>query len=408
LGQQLNSNNLQLPVTAPVQAPVFPSWPQFEADEIEAVGKVLRSGKVNYWTGEECHKFEDEFASFVGVKHAISLGNGTLALELALRAMGIGAGDDVIVPARTFIASASCAVAVGARPVVADIDPYSQNLTADTIRAVLTPNTRAIVAVHLAGWPCDMDPIMALAHERGIKIIEDCAQAHGAMYKGRPVGSLGECAAFSFCQDKIMTTGGEGGMLLTNNTQLWDKAWSYKDHGKSHNSVFLHRHPPGFRWLHESFGSNFRMTEMQAAIGRRQLAKLPRWREARRRNAATLEAGFSAIPGLRITPAPDDICHAYYKYYVFIDPSVLADGWSTTKIIQAINTLGIPSFSGACPEIYLEQAFVDQCWGPAERLPVARVLGETSLMFMVHPTLGEKEMAATVAAVGEVMRSAVR
>ncbi len=386
----------------------FPSWPHFEADEIEAVSKVMESGKVNYWTGEECHKFEDEFASFVGVKHAISLGNGTLALELGLRAMGIGPGDDVIVPARTFIASASCAVAVGARPVVADIDPISQNLTADTIRAVLTPNTRAIVVVHLTGWPCDMDPINELAQERGIKIIEDCAQAHGAMYKGHHVGSLGECAAFSFCQDKIMTTGGEGGMLLTNDTQLWDKAWSYKDHGKKPDSFPSQAPLSGFRWLHGSFGSNFRMTEIQAAIGRRQLTKLPQWREARRFNAGMLEEGFAAIPGLRITPTPSDICHAYYKYYVFTDPTVLADGWSSTKIIQAINALGIPCFSGACPEIYLEQAFVDQCWGPPERLPVARVLGETSLMFMVHPTLSSGEMLATIKAVSQVMRMAVK
>ncbi len=388
--------------------PVFPPWPYFGEDEIDAARRVLASGKVNYWTGEECRMFEHEFADYMGAKHAISLGNGTLALELALRALGIGPGDEVIVPARTFIASASCAVATGAVPVVADIDPITQNLTADSIRAVLTTKTRAIIAVHLAGWPCDMDPIMALAADCGLKVVEDCAQAHGAKYKGRYVGILGHCAAFSFCQDKIMTTGGEGGMLLTDDDRLWEIAWSFKDHGKSRAPSSSPLQAPGFRWLHESFGSNYRMTEIQAAIGRCQLAKLPKWHATRSRNAAVLAEGFSSIPGLRVTSPPGEIDHAYYKYYAFVDPAALDAHWDTAKIIQAINAEGVPCFSGSCPEIYLEHAFVHRGWGPAERMPVARVLGETSLMFMVHPTLGASEMSATVETVRQVMRSAVR
>jgi dTDP-4-amino-4,6-dideoxygalactose transaminase len=268
--------------------------------------------------------------------------------------------------------------------------------------------TRAIVAVHLAGWPCDMEPIMALARSRGIKVIEDCAQAHGATYKGRPVGGLGDCAAFSFCQDKIMTTGGEGGLLVTNDAGLWEKAWAYKDHGKSYDAVFNRAHPPGFRWLHESFGSNYRMTEMQAAIGRRQLDKLPQWLAARRRNAALLDAGFAGIPGLRLTRPPADIGHAYYKYYAFVEPDALAPGWDATRINEAINAEGVPCFAGSCSEIYRERAFADRGWGPASRLPAARRLGDTSLMFLVHPTLGEAEMAETVAAVAKVMGKAAR
>ncbi len=380
----------------------------FDSDEIDAASSVLASGKVNYWTGGECQAFELDFAAFSETRHAISLANGTLALELALYALDIGAGDEVIVPARTFIASASCAVARGAVPVVADVDPDSQNLTADTIRAVLTPRTRAIIAVHLAGWPCDMDPITQLARERGIRVIEDCAQAHGATYKGRPVGSLGDCAAFSFCQDKIMTTGGEGGMLVLNDTCLWETAWAYKDHGKSFDAVFNRAHPPGFRWLHESFGSNFRMTEMQAAIGRRQLAKLPQWLAARRRNAAALDAGLAAIPGLRVVRPPREFGHAYYKYYAFTEPGLLAAGWDATRIIEAINAEGVPCFAGSCSEIYRERAFAERGWGPARRLPVAQRLGETSLMFMVHPTLGETEMVDTVSAVRKVMQAAAR
>jgi len=392
----------------PVRTRPFPPWPVFGQDEIDAAGAVLASGRVNYWTGEECRAFEEAFAALCGTRHAISLANGTLALELALYMHGIGPGDEVIVPARTFIASASCAVARGAVPIVCDVDPNSQNLTADAVLAALTLRTRAIVAVHLAGWPCDMDPIMALARSRGIKVIEDCAQAHGATYKGRPVGSLGDCAAFSFCQDKIMTTGGEGGMLVLNDTGLWEKAWAYKDHGKSYDAVFNREHPPGFRWLHESFGSNFRMTEMQAAIGRRQLDKLPQWLAARRQNAALLDAGFAGIPGLRVVRPPDGIGHAYYKYYVFAEAEALTPGWDATRIQEAILAEGVPCFAGSCSEIYCERAFVERGWVPADRLPAAQRLGETSLMFMVHPTLGEAEMDDTVAAVGKVMRAAVR
>ncbi|PKO82903.1 MAG: aminotransferase [Betaproteobacteria bacterium HGW-Betaproteobacteria-11] len=386
----------------------FPPWPVFATDEIEAVTTVLASGKVNYWTGEECRQFEAEFAAFTGTRHAISLANGTLALELALYALDIGPGDEVIVPARTFIASASCVVARGAVPVVADVDPLSQNLTAETVRAVLTPRTRAIVAVHLAGWPCDMDSLMALARERGLKVVEDCAQAHGATYRGRPVGSLGDAAAFSFCQDKIMTTGGEGGLLVTSDDRLWQKAWAYKDHGKSYDAVFNRPHPPGFRWLHESFGSNFRMTEMQAAIGRLQLRKLPHWLAVRQRNAAILDEGFATVRGLRATRPGTGIGHAYYKYYVFVEPAVLASGWDTARVIEAINAEGVPCLAGSCPEIYREHAFTARGWSPAARLPVAQRLGETSLMFMVHPTLGEAEMSATIGVVVKVMRAATQ
>ena len=276
----------------PVRERPFAPWPYFARDEIEAARKVLESGKVNYWTGAEGRQFEKEFAEFVGCDYAVAVANGTVALELALYALGIGPGDEVVVPSRTFIASASCAVMRGAKPVVADIDPVSQNITAETIARVLSPRTKAIVAVHLAGWPCDMDPIKKLARDRGLYVIEDCAQAHGATYKGKKVGSLGDVAAFSFCQDKIMTTGGEGGMLTTSNREIWERAWSYKDHGKSYAEVYKKDHPPGFRWLHESFGTNWRLTEMQAAIGRVQLNKLPQWVEKRRINAAVLKRAF--------------------------------------------------------------------------------------------------------------------
>ena len=393
---------------APVRTAPFAPWPDFGRDEIDAVSQVLASGLVNYWTGSEGTQFEQAYAAFCGRRHAIALANGSVALELALHAFGIGAGDEVVTTSRTFIASASCAVLRGATPLLADVDPVSQNLTADTIRAVLTPRTKAVVVVHLAGWPCDMDPILELAAARGLQVIEDCAQAHGATYKGRPVGSFGAAAAFSFCQDKIISTGGEGGMLLLDDTAAWDRAWAYKDHGKSYDAMFRREHPPGFRWTHESFGTNWRMTEMQAAIGRLQLEKLPGWVARRQHLAGKLTEGLAALPGIRVTRPGPGIGHAYYKYYAFFEPERLNPDWDNNRIITAINAEGIPCMGGSCGEIYLEKAFVDAGFAPAARLPIAQRLGATSLSFLVHPTLTGADMRDTCAAVGKVMRAAAR
>jgi dTDP-4-amino-4,6-dideoxygalactose transaminase len=394
--------------TAPSPGPdplSFAPWPYFAADEIEAVAAVLRSGKVNYWTGQEGRQFEAEFAQFVGAKHGICVANGTVALELALHALGIGPGDEVITTSRTFIASASCVVMRGARPVFADVDRESQNVTAESIQRVITPKTKAIIAVHLAGWPCDMDAIMALANDRGLKVIEDCAQAHGATYKGRQVGSLGHIAAFSFCQDKIMTTGGEGGLVTTDDDRLWEIAWSFKDHGKSYAAVHHRQHPPGFRWLHDSFGTNWRMTEMQATLGRVILQKLPEWVATRRKHAARLTDHFRSLPALRVTEPQSETKHSYYKYYAFVRPEQLRQGWNRDRIIAEITTAGVPCLSGSCSEIYLEQAFPAEM-RPAVPLPVARNLGETSIMFLVHPTLSDAHIQQTCDVVQRVMQLA--
>ena len=392
---------------APVRKGPFAPWPHFAADEIEAAAAVLRSGKVNYWTGEQTQEFEREFARYVGVRHAVALANGTAALELALHALGIGAQDEVVVPSKTFIATASCVVRLGATPVVADIDADSQNLTAASIEKALTPRTKAVIVVHLAGWPCEMDEILALAKARGLFVIEDCAQSVGARYKGRATGAIGDIGAFSFCQDKILTTGGEGGMLVTNSRALWEKAWSHKDHGKSYAAVFERTHQPGFRWLHESFGTNWRMTEMQSAIGRQQLKKLPQWLATRRHHAALLAQGLSAIPGLRLAAPPPHSEHAYYKYYVFIRPEMLRPEWKMERILEALDAEGIPSSVGACSEIYREKAFIDAGLGPKQALPVASRLADSTLMFLLHPGLTEQDMRDTCSAVAKVIRTAL-
>ncbi len=389
---------------APVRTSPLAPWPQFEEHDIQAVADVLRSGKVNYWTGSNGRQFEIEYAQHLGVKHAVALANGTLALELALVVLGIGPGDEVITTSRTFIASASAIVMRGARPVLADVDRDSGNVSAETIAPRITPRTKAIIAVHLAGWPCDMDPILALARRHDIKVIEDCAQAHGAVYRSKPVGSLGDISAFSFCQDKIITTGGEGGLLATNNEQWWERAWSYKDHGKSFNAVYRRQHAPGFRWLHEDFGTNWRLTEMQAVLGRNQLARLDQSIARRRAHARILIDEFSSIDALRVpvpVPAPD-VKHSYYKFYCYVRPERLAPGWNRDKVMEAVNREGIPCFSGSCSEVYLEKAFPAE-YRPAARYSNAKELGETSLMFLVHPTLSEEDMRQAATAVRKVM-----
>lgn len=388
----------------------FQPWPSFTQQEADAISRVLLSNKVNYWTGNEAREFEKQFAQFTDSKYAIAVSNGTTALDLALHALDLQPDDEVIVTPRTFIASISSVVNAGAKPVFADINEDSGNVSPQTIEAVITDKTRAIVCVHLAGWPCDMDGIMALADKHDLYVIEDCAQAHGAKYKGRSVGGIGHIGAWSFCQDKIMTTGGEGGMVTTNDERLWRKMWAYKDHGKSYKAVYETEHPPGYRWLHESFGTNWRLTEMQAVIGRIQLTRMAEWTAKRTANAQAIfdackpweEKGYLNVPVMEQTADFEDCVHAYYKLYVYVKPENLPKGWSRDRIISEINELGVPCYSGSASEVYLEKAFDNTGLRPEPRLTVAKQLGETSLMFLVHPTLLDSEIKKTVEAINTV------
>jgi dTDP-4-amino-4,6-dideoxygalactose transaminase len=386
----------------------FSPWPSFSKQEADAVSRVLLSNKVNYWTGSECRDFEKEFAVWADSQYAIALSNGTLALDLALKALDIGPGDEVIVTPRTFLASVSCVVTAGATPVFADVDLNSQNIEANTIAKVITPRTKAVIVVHLAGMPADMDPIMELAKQHDFFVIEDCAQAHGAKYKGKSVGSIGHIGAWSFCQDKIMTTGGEGGMVTTNDKQLWSTMWSYKDHGKSFDAIYNREHPAGFRWLHESFGTNWRMTELQGVIGRIQLTQMAEWTKKRRENAALIDAAVSGLKIVRSVCVAENIEHAEYKHYLFIQPEYLAKGWTRDSIVEAINELGVPAFQGSCSEVYLEKAFDHTPWRPVVSLPNAKVLGETSLMFLVHPTLTSDEVSKMCKVIVDILTLACK
>lgn len=358
----------------------YPAWPVYAEDEIQAVTDVLRSGKVNYWTGDKCKQFEAAFADYTQSQYAIAVANGTVALELALIGLNIGAGDEVIVPCRSFIATASCVVMRQAIPVLADVDPISQNVSLETILPHITPKTRAIIVVHHAGWPVDIEPIQQFCRDNGLYLIEDCAQAHGARYKGQPVGSFADVAAFSFCQDKIMSTGGEGGMVVTDNEEYWRRMWSFNQHGKNYSTVFHQQHPPGFRWLHESFGTNWRMTEMQAAIGLCQLAKLDEWVLCRRQNAAILDQGLAEVEGV-ITHTPgSDYYHAYYKYYAFVSAPQ-----QRSRLQQMLVQTGIPCLVGTCGNLSYEKAFQGSGISPPQSMPTSEQLSQCSLTLLLHP-----------------------
>ena len=369
------------------------SWPSFTKHESKIAQKIIASSKVNYWTGNEGKLFEAEFSKWVGVRYAIAVSNGSVALDLALKSLDLKKGDEVIVTPRSFVASATSVVNCGAKPVFADVDLSSGNLSSKTIIRKITKKTKAIICVHLGGLPCEIDEILKLAKKFNLYVIEDCAQAHGAFYKNKSVGSIGHIGAWSFCQDKIITTGGEGGMITTNDKKLWQKMWAFKDHGKNYHSVFKKKHPPGFRWLHDSFGTNFRMTEVQSAIGRYQLRKLKSWNKIRRRNASIIQNIALKFPEfLHVPHLPTHSNHAFYRCYIQVKENSLKNKWNRDKIISEIVSHGVPAFSGSCSEIYLEKAFKDSKFSIKKRLPNAKELGETSLCFLVHPTLTMKDM----------------
>ncbi|HEV2866495.1 MAG TPA: DegT/DnrJ/EryC1/StrS aminotransferase family protein [Allosphingosinicella sp.] len=380
------------------------AWPFYAEDEIEAVVDVLKSGKVNQWTGSKVFEFEQAYTRYLRNGRAIALANGSVALELALRAFGVGPGDEVVVTPRTFVASAFCVRLVGATPVFADVDPDSGNITAETVAAVTTPRTKAVIPVHLAGWPADIPAIAAFAKDRGILVIEDCAQAHGAEVDGLPVGSFGDAATFSFCQDKIISTAGEGGLVTFRDDRAYEWAWSYKDHGKVRSRALEHAPQPGFRWLHDIVGTNWRMTEICAAVGLLQMDKLPQWRMRRTRNADVWAEALQDVPGVRAPRPARNLTGAYYKFYAYLDVDAGQNARLRDRILQEAGAAGIRIFSGSCSEVYREAAFSDM---KVEPHPVAKALGDSSLMFEVHPTLDTRRLRDRADAVAEIIRRAV-
>lgn len=372
------------------------SYPYYDNYTLKKVRQVLRSGKVNYWTGKECINFEKEFSNYIGNKYSVSLSNGSVALELALRALNLKKEDEIIVSPRSFIISASCVLNLGLKPIFADVD-HNGNLCIEEIKKVYSKKVKAIIAVHLNGLSCDLDPILKFTKKNKIFLIEDCSQAHGAIYKGKKVGSFGDISTWSFCQDKIISTGGEGGMISTNNKKLWLQIWSMKDHGKDYKKVFYKKHKTGFRWLHNNLGSNYRMTEIQAVIGRQQLKNLDKQIKKRNLIAKSYLNGLDDyVQKYEILKKPDFKCkscpikknnkqcslcrHAFYKINLFLNKKSIQN-----KLIEKFSKKNIKCGVGSCPEIYKEKIFKKSKIYPKRKLINAKELGKRSLVFLINP-----------------------
>lgn len=366
-------------------------WPIHDQAEIDAVAEVLRSGATNYWQqGGQGRAFESEFAAYTGAYYALTCSNGTTALELAVGALKLAKDHrfpgEIICPARTFVATASAVMTNGLRPVLADIDAETLNVTVKTLEARYTPHTKAVIVVHYAGLPCDMHAICEWAWERGLVVIEDAAHGHSATIGGRHVGTFGDIGCFSFCVGKIMSTGGEGGMVITNKRWLYDRMRARRDHGRY--SMVGSADPHAFQYTVAEPGTNARLTEMQSAIGRAQLKKLDGW-VARRREIA---ARYDAELDWKVTAEG----HSHYMYIGRVT------NWKRPDIIKNLNARGIPARIGGCANIGKEAAFQ----GIAQECPVADAVGERTLSLPIYPTMSDADCDEVIAAVREELANA--
>ena len=379
-------------------------WPFMTEKMCQNVNEVLKSGKLNQWNNNSVKEFEKKFAEYFKCNYAVAVFNGTVALELCIKTLGLKECDEVIVTPRTFLASASCCAWYGITPIFVDVDINSQNITLENIKEAITEKTKAVILVHLAGWPCELEKIVKFCREKGIYIIEDCAQAHGAKYNNKSVGSWGDINAWSFCQDKIITTGGEGGMVTTNCPHLFKKAWSLKDHGKDYDTVFNKKHPKGFRWLHKNIGTNWRMMPIQAVIGIEALNLLDDWVKHRRMIADIYNENLKDISGIRLTLPPENIYHSYYKYYFFIEPDKF--NISRNEIIEKIIDKNIFCQVGSCGEIYKETALLN--YKPEKQLMNTRELFETALLLKCDPTVTKENALKNIKDIKSILKAYVK
>ena len=340
----------------------FPGWPQFNPAVYDKVTDILKSGKVNYWTGKVGMEFEKAWAKWLGVGHAISVANGTCALHTALASLGVGPGDEVICTSYSFIASSFCALQAGALPVFVDCGT-DHLINPALIEEAITERTKAIVVVHLYGMVADMDPIMEIARKHNLYVVEDCAQCFGGVYKGKKAGTIGNVGCFSFCQSKHFTTGGEGGMVVTNDEDLAWECRSFRDHGYDVKAKLNLLEMEGKQlYIHRRVGFNFRMTEMQSQIGLCELERFDDWNLKNRiRNGKMLIAQLKDHPLIKYCPVDTEERQNSFWWAPFvIDTDKLKDGIDTKQVIAAIAAEGVPVYSVLWPEMYKEQAYTDR------------------------------------------------
>ena len=367
------------------------TWPSYSKKEAKLVSEIIASNKVNYLFGNKGKEFEEKFSHFTGSKYSLAVANGTLALDLCLRSIELKRNDEVIVTSRSFVASASCISALGAIPVFADVDVNSQNISISDIKKLTSKKTKAIICVHFAGFPCEMQKILKFAKGKNIFVIEDCAQAHGGFINGKSVGTFGHISAWSFCNDKILSTGGEGGMITTNSKKLFKFVESFNNHGKNFSKfgALQNKKISNFPFIHDSIGLNYRLTEMQSAIGIYQLEKLSNWQKLRNRNAEIYINALKKLD-LIITPeVPKNVQHAWYKLYLIINTPFLKKGSSRTKIIEEINKNGIFCSFGSCGSIYREKAFKNLNYKKSN-CKNAYFLERNSILLEINPNIPKK------------------
>jgi len=419
------SKEKEVVMNAPGSAELgFPTWPQFAEETFKDVLEPLRTGKVNYWTGPKGMEFEREWAKWMGANFAISCTNGTSALHIAISSLGIGPGDEVIVPSYSFIASSFAIVQAGAIPVFADVTE-DHTIDPKCIEKLITPRTKGIVVVHLYGVVADMGAILEIAKKYNLKVIEDCAQAIGGEYKGTKVGVVGDVGCFSFCQSKHFTTGGEGGMVVTNDEELAWTCRSFRDHGYDvrtrMNLLALEEKLP---YIHHRVGFNYRMTEIQSVIGLNELKRLDSWNLARRRKYAKMyDEAFIGLKGIKAVPVnTEERKNAYWWYPILLDIDVL--DCDAEKFVKELQVSGIPCYGIQWPEAYEEVAYKElNGFGKAKFpflskeytnpesvnyknvvCPVAKGLRKKTVSLFLHPSWEEEHINRCIDAVKNLLQ----
>ena len=358
-------------------------WPSFTSKEINQVSLILKSGKVNYWTGKYCKIFEKNFSNYHKIKYSVTVNSGTSALECAIKSLNLKQGSEIITTPRSYYTSASSIINCGMKPKFSDISIDSQNLDPIKLEKSINKKTKAIICVHLSGYPCDMNRILKIAKENKIYVIEDCSQAHGASILNKKVGSFGDISAWSFCQDKIISTGGEGGMVATNKLTLYKKVLSIKDNGRNYEKIKRISYSGSFNYIHDFIGSNYRMTEIQAIIGISQLKRLDQMILRRNSNAKVFNNYFHDLDNIFLLLQNSKNTNAYYRYYLFVKKSK-----NQKILINKIRSKGIECIAGSCPEIYLEKYFKNNF--KVKEMFGAKYLATRSVCLKVDQTLDIK------------------
>jgi len=377
------------------------NWPNFSKSLLLKINKILSNGVINYTTGNLGITFEKKFSEFIGNKYSIVTCNGTVALEVAIKSLDLPRNSEIIVPARSFFASASCIVNTGNIPVFADVDLATQNILSTDIERKINKKTKAIICVHLAGLPCDMEKIVKLAKQHKLKIIEDCSQAHGAMIDNSNVGTFGDVATWSFCNDKIISTLGEGGMISTNYKKIYKFCKTYINHGTNINKKKSNK----FIYNKNSFGTNLRITEIQSIAGLDQLKNLKKVQKIREnisKNFFKIIIKYKKFFNTFYTSK--NVKSAWYRFYFFVKPNVKNFKKLRFKIIKDLNRMNVKCSTGSCPEIYLETAFKTLKNFKFKRLKNCKLLGETSIALEINHTLNRNEQKKDLTKLASVLK----